>query len=94
MKNNNNISICCLQNVLTNHSIDVNVRWLAVMCFKNGVERYWRRNAPHAIADDEKHKLRQGILTSPVFNEPVTQIATQQAVLISKIARLVFNCEY
>ncbi|XP_013170004.1 PREDICTED: importin-11 [Papilio xuthus] len=79
-----------LLNVLTNHSIDVNVRWLAVMCFKNGVERYWRRNAPHAIADDEKHKLRQGILTSPVLNEPVTQIATQQAVLISKIAR--FDC--
>ncbi|KPJ14447.1 Importin-11 [Papilio machaon] len=79
-----------LLNVLTNHSIDVNVRWLAVMCLKNGVERYWRRNAPHAITDDEKHKLRQGILTSPVLNEPVTQIATQQAVLISKIAR--FDC--
>lgn len=76
-----------LQNVLSNHSIDSNVRWLAVMCFKNGVDRYWRRNAPNAITDEEKEKLRQGLLTTNVFSEPVTQIAMQEAVLISKIAR-------
>ncbi|XP_061379471.1 importin-11 [Danaus plexippus] len=79
-----------LLNVLSNHSIDINVRWLAVMCFKNGVDRYWRRNAPNAITDEEKQKLRQGLLTSPILSEPIAQIATQQAVLISKIAR--FDC--
>ncbi|XP_069360419.1 importin-11-like [Maniola hyperantus] len=79
-----------LLNVLSNHSIDVNVRWLAVMCFKNGVDRYWRRNAPNAITEEEKQKLRQGVLTTPVLSEPVSQIATQQAVLIAKIAR--FDC--
>ncbi|XP_026326182.1 importin-11 [Hyposmocoma kahamanoa] len=79
-----------LLNVLSNHSIDIKVRWLAVMCFKNGVDRYWRRNAPNAITDDEKLKLRQGLLTTSILNEPVAQIATQQAVLISKIAR--FDC--
>ncbi|XP_059060913.1 importin-11 [Achroia grisella] len=79
-----------LLNVLSNHTIDINVRWLAVMCFKNGVDRYWRRNAPNAITDDEKQKLRHGLLTQSIFSEPVAQIATQQAVLISKIAR--FDC--
>ncbi|XP_028170054.1 importin-11, partial [Ostrinia furnacalis] len=79
-----------LLDVLSNHSIDINVRWLAVMCFKNGVDRYWRRNAPNAITDDEKQKLRLGLLTTNILSEPVTQIATQQAVLISKIAR--FDC--
>lgn len=79
-----------LLDVLSNHSIDINVRWLAVMCFKNGVDRYWRRNAPNAITDEEKQKLRQGLLTTSIFSEPVAQIATQQAVLISKIAR--FDC--
>ncbi|XP_045450077.1 importin-11 [Melitaea cinxia] len=79
-----------LLNVLSNHSIDVNVRWLAVMCFKNGVDRYWRRNAPNAIQEEEKQKLRQGLLTTPILSEPIAQIATQQAVLISKIAR--FDC--
>ncbi|KAM3965537.1 importin beta11 isoform 2-T2 [Aphomia sociella] len=79
-----------LLDVLSNHSIDINVRWLAVMCFKNGVDRYWRRNAPNAITDEEKQKLRQGLLTTNILSEPVAQIATQQAVLISKIAR--FDC--
>lgn len=77
-----------LLDVLSNHSIDVNVRWLAVMCFKNGVERFWRQNTPHAISDEEKHKLREGLLSNSILNEPVTQVATQQAVLISRIARL------
>ncbi|RVE47622.1 hypothetical protein evm_007719 [Chilo suppressalis] len=77
-----------LLDILSNHSIDINVRWLTVMCFKNGVDRYWRRNAPNAITDEEKQKLRQGLLTTNILSEPVTQIATQQAVLISKIARL------
>ncbi|XP_047505751.1 importin-11 [Pieris napi] len=79
-----------LLNVLSNHSVDVHVRWLAVMCFKNGVDRYWRRNAPHAISDEERIKLRQGLLNSNILNEPVAQIATQEAVLIAKIAR--FDC--
>lgn len=57
------------------------------MCFKNGVDRYWRRNAPNAITDEEKQKLRQGLLTTTILSEPVAQIATQQAVLIAKIAR-------
>ncbi|KAJ2949425.1 hypothetical protein O0L34_g15341 [Tuta absoluta] len=78
---------CMLLNVLSNHQIDIKVRWLAVMCFKNGVDRYWRRNAPNAITEDEKQKLREGLLTTNILSEPVAQIATQQAVLISKIAR-------
>lgn len=57
------------------------------MCFKNGVDRYWRKNAPNGITDEEKEKLRQGLLNPSVLNEPVALIATQQAVLISKIAR-------
>ncbi|XP_047029105.1 importin-11 isoform X2 [Helicoverpa zea] len=79
-----------LLNVLSNHSIDGNVRWLAVMCFKNGVDRYWRKNAPNAISDEERIKLRQGLLSTSILSEPVAQIATQLAVLISKIAR--FDC--
>ena len=35
-----------LQSIYMNHSVDVNVRWLAVVCLKNGVDRYWRNNAP------------------------------------------------
>uniref|UniRef100_T1IKF5 Importin N-terminal domain-containing protein n=1 Tax=Strigamia maritima TaxID=126957 RepID=T1IKF5_STRMM len=66
--------------VFSNHNIDVNVRWQAVIYFKNGVDR--------AISEDEKCNLRKLLLQN--FNEPVNQIATQLAVLISKIAR--YDC--
>lgn len=35
-----------LMKIISNHSIDVTVRWLAVLFFKNGVDRYWRKTAP------------------------------------------------
>ena len=35
-----------LQAIFADHSIDINVRWLAVLFFKNGVDRFWRKNAP------------------------------------------------
>nr|CAD7589784.1 unnamed protein product [Timema genevievae] len=75
-----------LLNIFSNHSIDINVRWLAVLYFKNGIDRYWRKSAPNAISEEEKCSLRQGLASS--FTEPVSQVATQIAVLISKVARL------
>lgn len=77
-----------LLNIFSNHSIDVNVRWLAVLYFKNGVDRYWRKTAPNAISEGEKNTLRQGLISN--FQEPINQVATQISVLISKIAR--FDC--
>ncbi|CAG2060201.1 unnamed protein product [Timema podura] len=41
---------------------------------------------PGAISEEEKCSLRQGLASS--FTEPVSQVATQIAVLISKVARL------
>ncbi|XP_030421860.1 importin-11 isoform X1 [Gopherus evgoodei] len=76
-----------LLNIFTNHTLDVNVRWLAVLYFKNGIDRYWRRVAPHSsLSEEEKSTLRAGLITN--FNEPVNQIATQISVLIAKVARL------
>ncbi|GCC27139.1 hypothetical protein chiPu_0005561 [Chiloscyllium punctatum] len=63
-----------LLNIFTNHALDVNVRWLAVLYFKNGIDRYWRRIAPHAISEEEKSSLRAGLIAN--FNEPVNQLAS------------------
>uniref|UniRef100_A0A672TBB2 Importin 11 n=1 Tax=Sinocyclocheilus grahami TaxID=75366 RepID=A0A672TBB2_SINGR len=77
-----------LLSIFNNHLLDVNLRWPAVIYFKNGIDRYWRRVAPHALSEEEKSSLRAGLITN--FNEPVNQlsIATQIAVLIAKVARL------
>ncbi|XP_011635058.1 importin-11 [Pogonomyrmex barbatus] len=77
-----------LYNVLSNHSLAIEVRWMAVVYLKIGVERYWRKNAPNAIEDNEKEFLRQHLLRN--FEEPVNPLAVQLAVLIAKIAR--YDC--
>ncbi|XP_077291113.1 importin beta11 isoform X2 [Arctopsyche grandis] len=79
-----------LLSIFSNHSIDSNVRWLAAVTFKNGVDRYWRKNAPNGITEDEKRKLRQDLLSPSLLIEPVSQIASQLAVLVAKIAR--YDC--
>ncbi|XP_077988870.1 importin-11-like [Glandiceps talaboti] len=72
--------------IYTNHSVDINIRWLAVLYFKNGVDRYWRKTAPHAIPEEEKDNLRKQLIGR--FDEPFNQVATQLAVVIAKVARL------
>lgn len=72
--------------VFRNKSLDVNIRWMAILYIKIGVDRYWRKAAPHAIAEDEKAFIKQNLILS--FDEPVNQVATQVAVLIAKIARM------
>ncbi|XP_066152603.1 importin-11 [Euwallacea fornicatus] len=77
-------SILC--NVISNHTLDINVRWMAVLCMKNGIDRYWRKTAPNNISEAEKLCIRQNLLSN--FIEPISQIAVQRAVIISKIARM------
>ncbi|XP_020288528.1 importin-11 isoform X2 [Pseudomyrmex gracilis] len=77
-----------LYEVLSNHSLAVEVRWMAIVYLKIGVERYWRKNAPNAIEDKEKDFLRQHLLRN--FEEPVNPLAVQLAILISRIAR--YDC--
>ena len=40
--------------IFSEYSLEVNVRWLAVLYFKNGVDRYWRKTAPKAISEEER----------------------------------------
>lgn len=34
-----------LLQIFSNHNLDVNVRWMAAVYFKNGINKYWRKNA-------------------------------------------------
>ncbi|KAJ8961664.1 hypothetical protein NQ318_021262 [Aromia moschata] len=70
-----------LFNIISNHSLDVNVRWIAVLYMKNG----WTSIGERTLRK-EKQSIRQGLLCN--FSEPISQIAVQRAVLVSKIARI------
>ncbi|KFB43307.1 AGAP002970-PA-like protein [Anopheles sinensis] len=74
-----------LVKIFSDQTLDANVRWMASLYFKNGVLKYWRKNAPNGIAPEEKQEIKQQLLLK--FNEPVQQIAVQIAVLIGNISR-------
>ncbi|XP_058062595.1 importin-11 [Anopheles bellator] len=74
-----------LVKIFSDQTLDANVRWMASLYFKNGVLKYWRKNAPNGIAVEEKEEIKKQLLMK--FNEPVQQIAVQIAVLIGNITR-------
>jgi hypothetical protein len=47
--------------------------------------RYWRKNAPNGISEEEKVGLRAGL--AKTVTEPTNLIAIQLAVTVAKAAR-------
>ncbi|KAG0325424.1 Importin-11, partial [Podila humilis] len=81
-----------LQDIFYDKSVDTNIRWQAIIYLKNGIDKYWRRSARSAIATEEKSAIRSRLLTA--LDEEQKPLATQNAVLIAKIARLDFPLEW
>ncbi|CAG8655095.1 235_t:CDS:10, partial [Cetraspora pellucida] len=81
-----------LLDIIFDRSIDVNIRFLGAIFFKNGVDRYWRKTSKHAINPDEKIKIRNRLLS--FIDEAHNQLATQCAVIVSKIARFDYPNEW
>ncbi|KAG0255568.1 hypothetical protein BG011_005046 [Mortierella polycephala] len=81
-----------LQDIFYDRSLDTNIRWQAIIYLKNGIDKYWRKNAKNAIAPDEKTSIRSRLLTT--LDEEHKQLATQNGVLIAKIARIDFPLEW
>lgn len=85
----------CLMEVIISNDLasQVDVRLLASVYFKNGVNRYWRnRRDSLGISNEEKLHLRQKLLS--YLREENYQIALTLAVLISKIARIDYPKEW
>ncbi|CAI2186080.1 9163_t:CDS:10, partial [Funneliformis geosporum] len=83
-----------LLDIINDKTIDVNVRFFGVIFFKNGIDKYWRKTAKNAINPEEKAKIRNQILS--FMDESHNQLAIQNAVLVSKVARYDFpnDCIY
>lgn len=75
------------QTVFLNLSLPIELRYLAIIQLKNGIDKYWRRAAASSIKRDEKALIRSRCLESG-FNEPDHRIALQNAVMIAKIVRI------
>ncbi|KAG0325096.1 hypothetical protein BGZ99_001062 [Dissophora globulifera] len=81
-----------LQDIFYDKSLDTNIRWQAIIYFKNGIDKFWRKTAAHAITPEEKAAIRSRLLTA--LDEEQKPLATQNAVLTSKIARWDFPLEW
>lgn len=81
-----------LQSIYLNLSNSLQIRWLAVIQFKNGVEKYWRSTRINAISKDEKVSIRRRLFE--LINEQNNQLSIQNAQATAKIARLDFPVEW
>ncbi|XP_066921577.1 importin-11-like [Clytia hemisphaerica] len=64
--------------------LEVNIRWIAIICLKNGIDKYWRRVVKNCLPDDEKNFIKQNIM---IFDEVTPELALQLSVVIGRIAR-------
>ncbi|KAI5949549.1 KAP120 [Candida jiufengensis] len=74
-----------LQDVYNNQDNSLQTRWLAIICFKNGLEKYWRSSKQHAIVKEEKQHIILRALDS--LSESNEQLVIQYADAIATIAR-------
>ncbi|EMD69487.1 hypothetical protein GGP41_001349 [Bipolaris sorokiniana] len=78
-----------LQSVFLDHSLPLEVRYLAIIQLKNGIDKYWRKTATNAVTKEDKASIRARLLESAV-NEADPRLALQNALVVAKIVRFEF----
>ncbi len=75
-----------LQSIYVDYTIPVELRYLAILQLKNGIDKYWRKTAPNAIRKEERESIRSHLISSGI-TEPDPRLALQISVVIGKITR-------
>ncbi|KAF7680702.1 arm repeat-containing protein [Alternaria burnsii] len=78
-----------LQTVFLDQSLPLEVRYLAIIQLKNGIDKYWRKTATNAVSKQDKATIRARLLESAV-NEADHRLALQNALVVAKIVRFEF----
>ncbi|KAI9821063.1 MAG: hypothetical protein M1827_003796 [Pycnora praestabilis] len=78
-----------LQNVFVEKSLPREIRYLAIIQLKNGIDKYWRKTAANAVSKEDKTSIRSRLLGSGI-NEAEPLLALQNALVIAKIVRFEF----
>ncbi|KAK9247449.1 armadillo-type protein [Lipomyces tetrasporus] len=81
-----------LQDAFLDTSLATDIRWISIIYFKNGIDKYWRKSAPNAIAKDEKVQIRSKI--TQTFGITNAQLAAQNALAIARISKFDFPVEW
>ncbi|KAF2002151.1 ARM repeat-containing protein [Amniculicola lignicola CBS 123094] len=78
-----------LQSVFLDKSLPLEVRYLAIISLKNGIDKYWRKTATNAVDKEDKAIIRARLIESGV-NEADHRLALQNALLTAKVVRFEF----
>ncbi|EGW30005.1 uncharacterized protein SPAPADRAFT_144527 [Spathaspora passalidarum NRRL Y-27907] len=81
-----------LQEVYLNRELPLQIRWLAIICFKNGIDKYWRAARQFAISKQEKAQITSRVMQ--LLNEQNNQLMIQNAHAIARIARYDFPSDW
>ncbi|KAL8869219.1 MAG: hypothetical protein Q9174_004434 [Haloplaca sp. 1 TL-2023] len=82
-----------LQSIFLDPSLPFEVRYLSIIHLKNGIDKYWRKAALSAIQKSEKEQIRSRAIESGT-KEPDFHLASQNALMISKIIRYEFPLDW
>ncbi|KAJ5309675.1 uncharacterized protein N7443_002136 [Penicillium atrosanguineum] len=78
-----------LQNIFVDYTVPTEVRYLAIIQLKHGIDRFWRKTAANAITKEEKEQIKLRALEAGIY-EPERQLALQNALMVAKILRYEF----
>jgi hypothetical protein len=81
------------QSAFLDKSLPIEIRYLAVIQLKNGMDKYWRKGIAKAIQKEEKDEIRSKLLESGI-TEANAQLALQNALAISKVIRMEYPNEW
>ncbi|KAI9047812.1 hypothetical protein LZ554_008520 [Drepanopeziza brunnea f. sp. 'monogermtubi'] len=76
-----------LQAVYLDKSLPTEIRYLAIIQLKNGIDKYWRKTAPNAISADEKDLIRSNLIAGGT-GETENNLALQNALVVAKVVRI------
>jgi len=76
-----------IQQIYLDKSLDKQVRFLAIILLKNGIDRYWRRTSKHAITPENKQLIRARLFQGSIDEEDKA-LCLHNALVTAKIVRI------
>lgn len=82
-----------MQAVYLDKSLPSEIRYLAVIQLKNGIDKYWRKTATNAISVEEKARIRGSLLEGGIA-EVENNLALQNALVVAKVVRIDYPLDW
>ena len=82
-----------MQAVYLDKTLPSEIRYLAIIQLKNGIDKYWRKTAANAIQPEEKAQIRSQLLEGGI-REVETNLALQNALVVAKVVRIDYPLDW